>query len=145
MIECLNQIREKFPIENLPATPDNIFQLQKQMAQKLNSFLPKSYLNLLENVNGIICGSSIMYGIDQNIVKTKEKIVGILAVNQTFFQEANITNCIFFAEDGEFYYVFDKHRRQYNCLQKNNGEVVDTYSNFEELFAQFSKNLLKKY
>lgn len=145
MIERLNQIRAKFPIENLPATPDNIFHLQKQMAQKLNSFLPKSYLNLLENVNGIICNSSTMYGVDQDIVKTKEKIVGILAVNLTFFQKENITNLIFFAEDAQFYYVFDKRKKQYESLNKSNREVIATYPNFEELFGQFTKNLLKNY
>ena len=109
----------------------------------LGEDLPQAYLDMLKVVNGFEFNGTF-YGIDEELLdyKPKQEINGVLDLNEIWHENEWPEGYIFIGDDSISWYVFFSKKGEYYVLDRPSGDIVETYSSFEEIFESLLSTCL---
>lgn len=116
----------------------------KEVKDELNITLPEDYIKILGVVNGIEFNGTILYGVDEHILKNEpnQEVNGLIDCNKVWYENEWQKQYIFLGEGDISWYVYDLKSKKYCELDNPSGEVSEEFSDFEEMLDKMLENSL---
>ena len=144
-ISKISEIEEKYGDSVNSGVPNTVFSaLMKKHNVWPNDEVMGDYKRFLSQVNGIDFNGFILYGISQktNPDIIDEDVYDIFEMNIIWHEESSNNSYFFLGESGMSWYVYDTFHRVYKELDLPSGDLVNKYSNLDDLLESVLKTAL---
>lgn len=115
------------------------------VSNELKTTVPKSYLDVLEVVNGMEFNGFIIYGIDGDLLMEKplQYINGFVENNKIWYENEWQRKYLFLGDSNISWYVYDKDLLKYQELSKPSGGILNTFEDIESLLDKLMEDALQ--
>lgn len=121
---------------NLGASKREISKLIIEARKKLNIEIPKGYLDIISEVNGIEFNGFILYGIDEYLLENEinQSIYGLIDSNQLWYENEEQKKYLFLGESNISWYVYEDKSKSFIELDNPSGREINKFNSFYEIF-----------
>lgn len=116
----------------------------KAVEDNLNITLPKDYIKVLREVNGIEFNGIILYGVDEPILKEvpDRHVNGLIDCNKVWYENEWQKQYLFLGESSISWYVYDLKTQKYYELDNPSGEIGEEFISFEQMLDKMFEDAL---
>jgi len=119
------------------ANETDISYFENWWGEKLNAIdIPNEFLNFIKNLNGFDYNGLSFYSINEKDNNN------FYESNEIYRENENLTDYIFFGEDGISWYCKKVRTNEYFVLDKPSGSVTECFNNFDELIISALNTIL---
>lgn len=143
--EVIYEIHSYDEKENAGATSDEILLFSETVQKEFHVAPPEEYIDVLKVINGLEYNGFILYGIDEFLLSDapQQHIVGCINENKDWRgNNEDFHKYLFLGDSSNAWYVFKIKSKAFHELDKPSGSIMETYSSFYDLFADFLKRAL---
>jgi len=120
-----------------PASPKDLAQCQKDMAEIELAPVPQGYIDFLRNVNGFAWNGIEFYSTDQvTDPETEYTLNDIVSANEDFFEYNDIPDIVLLGRADDDLYVYNTVTKKYDVLDFTGHDVMEEYDDFDSLFTE---------
>lgn len=121
---------------NSGASKEEITKLMVEAKKKLNVEIPKEYLDIISNINGIEFNGFILYGVDEYLLEHEinQSIYGLLDSNQIWYENEEQKKYLFLGESNISWYVYEYKNKCFIELDNPSGRESNKFNSFYEMF-----------
>ena len=121
---------------NSGAPKEEITKLMVEAKKKLNVEIPKEYLDIISNINGIEFNGFILYGVDEYLLEHEinQSIYGLLDSNQIWYENEEQKKYLFLGESNISWYVYEYKNKCFIELDNPSGRESNKFNSFYEMF-----------
>ncbi|MFB1097437.1 YrhA family protein [Terribacillus sp. JSM ZJ617] len=128
-----------------PATKGEITKMINSLKEKLDQvFIPDSYLDFLQNVNGLDFNGLVIYGVDESFLDNPvtEDVHGFIETNELWYENDWQKQYIFFGDSDTAWYAYDTKETRYVELDKPSGTHIQSFESFDAMLVDALKLVL---
>ncbi|MDE7297653.1 MAG: SMI1/KNR4 family protein [Lachnospiraceae bacterium] len=116
----------------------------KEVENELNLALPEDYIKILKVVNGIEFNGTILYGVDEPLLKEapSQHVNGLIDCNKVWYENEWQKQYLFLGEGSISWYVYDLGTKKYYELDNPSGEISEEFDNFEQMLDKMLEDSL---
>lgn len=121
---------------NLGASKEELDKLILESKEKLGVQLPRQYLDIISEVNGIEFNGFILYGVDEYLLESEinQRIYGLIDSNQIWHENEEQKKYLFLGESNISWYVYEHENSSFIELDNPSGRESNRFNNFYEMF-----------
>ncbi|MGG3476452.1 YrhA family protein [Peribacillus frigoritolerans] len=115
-----------------------IIKMKQTIQQKLgNIIIPESYIEFLQNVNGLDFNGLVIYGVDEILLDNEadEEVQGFIETNELWYENDWQKKYIFFGNSDTAWYCYDLNKRVYVELDKPSGTLIQFFDSFDSMLS----------
>lgn len=99
-------------------------------------FIPESYIDFLNKMNGFEFDGCILYGIKFK-PHNKENIFDLFTYNEIWYETFDRKTYTFLGETNLCWYVYNKSNNKYHRLNIPSGDILSQYDTLDEMLDDF--------
>lgn len=105
--------------------------------------LPVSFINFLEEVNGLEYNGYIIYGINDPAVVCLQPVYDIYEYNEIWHENDEMRRYLFIGESNLSWYVYDTKSEIYAELDNPSGRLINSFDTLDLLLSQVLQEALE--
>lgn len=120
---------------NSGASSEEVERFLAEVKHAFHFDLPKEYIEMLKVFDGLEFNGVIIYGIDEQFVKTtiNQHINGFIDNNQIWYENKEQKKYIFFADRDISWFCLDAERNIFVELDKSSGDLQQEFASFSDM------------
>ena len=124
---------------NIGCSSNDLECLGKKWRVEMHSKLPKDYLSVISQLNGIDFNGFVLYGFNTGSTKEElpQRVYDIIDMNKEWYKNKYNEEYIFLGESNTSWYVYKIDDGTFLELDSPSAEIMERFSTFEEMFKFF--------
>lgn len=121
---------------NQGASQGEITKLIEEANKKLDVEIPREYLDILSNINGIEFNGFILYGVDEDLLEdpVNQSIYGLVDLNEMWYENEEQKEYLFLGESDISWYVYQFKNKCFMELDNPSGRESNKFDDFYKMF-----------
>ena len=131
--------------QQIPLEENRRESFKNQVSQIFKYSLPKSYLDILSQADGLDCNGIVLYASTSYYAGERFIIQGFLEANKLLRDYLPNRDFIYYAESGMDFYRHNLQAGKFEISARIGNTVFESFDTAEELFNQILKHMLGDY